>query len=172
MAQSAQIAEVRPWHEMLVDFELQHPGASLSDMADFFGKTVTWICVVRRSDAFQEYRAKRIGFHQSLVSASVIDKAEAIAHISMDAMLDKLERERDELSLDNLKQTAEMALRALGINNQKGPTFVQQNNFSFNASEAELREAQDKLREVKAKNSQLIEGEKVVSLEGPEVEGT
>ncbi len=102
------------WHEQLVDWELMNPSANMGDCARHFGKTEGWLSTVRNSDAFREFRARRIAEHQGMVSESVIDKVEGLAALTLDTLHDRIEGDRDNIGLGFVRETAELALKALG----------------------------------------------------------
>lgn len=102
------------WHEQIVDWELMNPSAKLYDCAQHFGKTEAWLSTVRNSDAYREFRARRIAEHQNMVSETVIEKVEGLAALTLDTLHDRIEREKDDISLGFVRETAETALKALG----------------------------------------------------------
>lgn len=115
MAQSAQVKKVSWWHEQIVDWELQNPHRNLGDCARFFGVTQTYLSVLRNSDAFINYRAGRMGLHQENVSETVVANAQKLANISMEVLQERISRERKDIALGGVRDTAEMALKALGF---------------------------------------------------------
>ena len=102
------------WHEQIVDWELMNPSSTLGDCARHFGKTEGWLSTVRNSDAYREFRARRIAEHQNMVSETVIEKVEGLAALTLDVLHERIDRERDDISLSFARETAETALKALG----------------------------------------------------------
>lgn len=153
MAQSKQIAKVNWWHEQIVDWELENPDGALGDAAEFFGVTQSWLSTVRNSNAFIDYRNRRMGEHRTLLSLSVIDKVENLAHVTLDAMQERVEQERHTLGLTALRETAAMALKACGY----GPK-PQGNTPTLNVNvglidPARLAAARERMRQVQALQS-------------------
>ncbi len=120
------------WHEQVIDWELLNPSATMGDCARHFGKTEGWLSTVRNSDAFREFRARRIAEHQSMVSETVIEKVEGLAALTLDTLHERIERERESISLGFVRETAETALKALGYGGTSAvaPTVVQVNVVS------------------------------------------
>ena len=108
------IKRVNWWHERIVDWELMNPQLTMGDCALHFGKSETWISRIRNSDAFNEFRDRRIAEHQDMVSTSVIDKTEILAKQSLDLLHTRIREEQETIALSFVKETAEMALKALG----------------------------------------------------------
>lgn len=126
------------WHEQLVDWELMNPSANMGDCARHFGKTEGWLSTVRNSDAFREFRARRIAEHQNMVSETVIDKVEGLAALTLDTLHDRIEMEKDSIPLGFVRETAETALKALGYGGKSAApaqTVVQVNVVSAESLE-------------------------------------
>lgn len=111
---------VRAWHEELLEFVLANPRASLAETALFFNVSISWVSIVKNSDAFQELWAKRRGEHFSRVSASVSERITALADVSLEALTARVEKEAREgtASINTLKEVGDMALRSLGFGNK------------------------------------------------------
>ena len=125
------------WHEQIVDWELMNPDAKLADCARHFGKTEGWLSTVRNSDAYREFRVRRLAVHQSMVSETVIEKVEGLAALTLDTLHERIAREKDEISLGFVRETAETALKALGYGGKAAapPTVVQVNVVSAESLE-------------------------------------
>lgn len=123
---------VRAWHEELLEFILAHPRASLQEASLFFNVSISWISIVKNTDAFRELWAKRRGEHFSRVSATVSERVTALAEITVDKLTQKVELDPD-VSIAQLKEVGDLALKALGFgvsraNNLNINTGPQQNN--------------------------------------------
>ena len=126
------------WHEQIIDWELMNPSATMGDCARHFGKTEGWLSTVRNSDAFREFRARRIAEHQNMVSETVIEKVEGLAALTLDTLHDRIESEKDSISLGFVRETAETALKALGYGGKgaaPATTVVQVNVVSAESLE-------------------------------------
>ena len=108
---------VRAWHEELLEYLLVNPRASLQEIALYFGASVSWISIVRNSDAFKELYAQRRGQHFDRVSITVTDRITALADVTIDALTVKMEKNiaADTATIEQLKEVGDMALKALGF---------------------------------------------------------
>lgn len=126
---------MRAWHEELIEYLIVNPRASLQDIAGHFEASISWVSIVRNSDAFQEAWSKRRAEHFDRVSISVVDRVTALADITIDALTVKMENEiaADTISLEALKEVGDMALKALGFGAKHTSTSVNvQNNSTQN----------------------------------------
>lgn len=162
MAESAQIKSVsKPWHEAIAEFFILYPEKSLRECADHFGVTLSWLSVVKNSDAFQDYYQARRREHFNDMSAALAetkieDKLRAVADMSLDAIAKKIEDHTKEvptkeLTIDALQTSAALALKALGFGARSpapgGPALVQNNTLIVSADA--FRKAQGNLRIVR-----------------------
>src|SRR5882672_2971816 len=83
---------VRAWHEELLEFLLVNPRASLQEIAIYFNASISWISIVRNSDAFKELYARRRDQHFDRVSITVSDRVTALADVTIDALTFKMEK--------------------------------------------------------------------------------
>lgn len=111
-----QIAKVGWWHEAIIDWMLENPDGKLGQCAMHFGRTQAWISVIINSDAFKELLEQRKLLHAHMISLTLTEKLEGIAHQSLDALEESLEAHKDggTMSVGCARDTAEMALKALG----------------------------------------------------------
>lgn len=163
---ATQIKQVRAWHEELIEWTLANPRGSLQEAALFFGATVSWISIVKNSDAFKELYAKRRQEHFDRVSIGVGERITALAEVTIDALTVKMEKniQADTATIDQLKEVGDMALKALGFG-AKGNTNVQihapsttQNVF---VDKATLERAREARRMVQATEVLTIEAQKL-----------
>src|SRR5688500_6296380 len=103
-----QIQKVNDWHQALADFIIQFPQARNKEIAHHFKVSVQWVGMIRRSDAFQELMRSRREVHRELVSASVINKVEALA----DQAIDEISRQMEQgnIPIEHVKDVAAMSL--------------------------------------------------------------
>lgn len=111
---ATQIKKVRAWHEELLEYTLAYPRASLQEASLYFNVSISWLSIVKNSDAFQELWAKRRGEHFSRVSASVSERVTALAEVTIDKLTNKVESD-PQISIAALKEVGDMALRSLGF---------------------------------------------------------
>lgn len=114
MAQSAQIKKVSWWHESIFEWMIANPEAKLRECAEFFKVTQSWLSTIIHSDVFVEKLAERRDLHFAAISQDVASKVSGLAELSLDVLEERIERERDAISLGLVKDTAEMALKAAG----------------------------------------------------------
>lgn len=142
-----QVKKVSFWHESIVDWELQNPEKSMGECAEYFGVTEPWLSVIRNSDIFKEYAALRRGEHNSNVSMSVIDRAEAVAGVSLEVLEERIRAERHSIGLGIVNDTAAMALKALGFGQkQDSRANHTQVNIVLGADPELLARAREKMR--------------------------
>jgi len=162
---SVEIKAVRPWHEALLEFVIANPRASGAETAQHFQVTEAWLSTVKNSDAFQELWAVRRGEHFSRVSSSLVEKVNALAEITVDALTDRIETEKNmgSVSIAALTEVGEMALKSLGFGAKShapinyGPV-VNNNVFIDKETLARAREARAKMQEVLPSSSSSSEG--------------
>lgn len=106
--------KVNWWHTEIVTWMLGHPDGKLRECAEHFGVTQPWLSTIINCDAFKDYAGKRMKEHHSLVSISVIEQVEGLGALSLDILAERFERKRDSVPLGIVKETADMALKALG----------------------------------------------------------
>lgn len=126
-----EIQKIRIWHEQLVDYMLLNPHAKKEDIARHFGRNVQWIYSLIRTDLFKAYYRKRFEAHQQAVTDSVIARTSSVANKALDKLAEKLDKSPD-LPMSEIRQTAEMAIRALGYGagSQRGPALGVQVNVN------------------------------------------
>jgi len=154
---ATQLQKIRAWHEYLVELEIMHPTLTLSELSKLLGKSLSWISIVKNSDAYREYRMQRIGEHQTIISASTSQKLEALAEITTDEMLKRVEEEREKLSIADLGGMAALALKSLGYGSGSKASPVQhntQNNFYGTPPKSVLAKARESYRRVHNEESQ------------------
>lgn len=142
-----QVKKVSYWHESIVDWELQNPDKSMGDCALYFNVTEAWLSVIRNSDIFKEYSALRRGEHNENVSMSVIDRAEAVADVSLEVLEERIRNERRSIGLGIVNDTAAMALKALGFGQKQDSRAPNtQVNIVLGADPELLARAREKMR--------------------------
>lgn len=150
-----QIKRVRPKHEHIVDLMLAAPELKQGQIAKMLGVTEAWLSQVINSDAFKAYYAMRRKEHSEKVSKSVIERVEDLAHETLDVLYHRVRNEGEMLKLRDLKDTAEMTLKALGY----GGKETQSVNIMMIDKESlfEARERYRKARIERQNSENLIE---------------
>lgn len=117
---AVQVQSVGWWHERLADWMIANPDKMLKDAAKFFNCSQGWISILKNSDCFKEYWARRSAEASDMNSAStLIAKTGALAELALDRLLEKMETPSEALQAPFLLQTADTALRRLGYGQPK-----------------------------------------------------
>lgn len=126
MADSVQIKRVNWWHERLADWMLANPGARLTDAAKYFNKTLTWVSIVKNSDAFKHYYAARSASYSTkvedgsvLMIMGVAEKNAALAELALDNLIDRVSTQGCLLSVEQLSEIADAGLKRMGYGANK-----------------------------------------------------
>jgi hypothetical protein len=151
-----QIATVNHHHRFIVDWELEHPGGKMKELAAILGCTEAHLSVVRNSDAFKDYRDRRRQAHDEKISKSVIEGVEELANTSVEVLNERIQKEREDLGLGIIKETADMALKALGYGGNRNGPLVGNLNIINGVPTEDLERARAKMRE---KAGPVVEGE-------------
>ncbi len=121
-----QIQDVNWWHESLINWLMVNPDCSLGEAAEFFQKSRSWLSVVMRSDIFRARLAECFKDNRVLMARTTAERLGTITDITLDAIEEKIEEERENLSLSQLHDTAELVLKAQGYT-ARSPIAVQVN---------------------------------------------
>ena len=162
---ATQIKKISWWHESILDWELTYPDKSMGDCAQHFSVSESWLSVIRNSDLYRAYSAKRRADHNSNVSASVIDGVEDLAKISLEVLKSRIDKGRDTIPLPIVTDSCSMALKALGFggNTSRGNGGSTQVNVVVGAVDGEVlsraREKMRRINELENKETILIEEE-------------
>ena len=172
-SQNVQILKngLKPFHQLLGEYLLQRPQATLRELSAFFGYSPSWICQVMGTDMFKAYMAERMKDVQATVTQDVPAKMAALAHLSIERMSEVLEKTGDgELILDSFDKVMHRygyAPNAKNAVNAGGPAIGQQNNI-FYLDQQQFRRVQEKLINAHAQPAeQSREGEGVARLPEP-----
>jgi len=111
---------IRAWHFELMEWTIANPRGSLQEASLFFNVSISWISIVKNSDAYKELWAKHRPEHFSRVSAGVSERITALAEVSLDALTNRIEKDvRDNTAtVGQLRESADLALRAMGFGNK------------------------------------------------------
>lgn len=139
-----------------MDWELANPDLHLKECAKLLGVTQTYLSIIRNSDAFIEYRAKRRIEHNENVSVSVVERTEELAGLTLEVLHERIEAERESISLGGVKETCDMALKALGFGGARGGDATQV-NIVIGADAETLSRARETLRSINQANAEGVE---------------
>lgn len=162
-----QIKKINWWHEAIIDWMLEYPDSKLGECAEYFQKTQGWISVIINSAAFQDLLEQRKLLHAHMISMTLTEKLEGIAHQSLESLEKSMKATENEgvMSVGCARDTAEMAMKLLGYTARShspinitpgGNTIIQ---FGTATPEA-LARARESMRNVTYKEQgNLLEGE-------------
>lgn len=153
------VKKISWWHQAIVDWQFENPGATLQDCAAYFNVTQAWLSTIRNSDAFKGYEMQRRQEHNANVSESVISKVEKLAALTVEVLHERIDAERDSIGLNGVKETADMALKALGFGVPRGGNNNANTQVNVNLVDASaLARARETMRQVNAVNTLTHEG--------------
>ncbi|MFQ5741976.1 MAG: hypothetical protein ACE5HV_00125 [Acidobacteriota bacterium] len=127
-------------HEYIVDWCLKHPEGLMKDLAAELGVSEQHLSLVRNSDAFKDYEARRRAEHNETLSKSIVEEVEDLAHLSVEVLNERIESERQTLGLTLVRETADMALKALGFGSRRGDDNRSINTLVINGADPALLE--------------------------------
>ena len=109
------IKRVRYSHDAMIDLLVAEPTVKQNDLAAIFDRTPCWISQVINSDAFQaRLEERRTALIDPTIVASIRERLQAVADISLQKVLEKVGSPIQIVSDDFLLKTAEFATKALG----------------------------------------------------------
>jgi hypothetical protein len=106
--------QLREWHEQLMDMLIANPTATYEQLGAALNVHKQSVMLVVNSDLFQAKLRDRREMRQASVDRSVLQRVEDLAKVSLENLEDKIKKQRHLLGLDEVRETAEMALRGLG----------------------------------------------------------
>lgn len=149
------------WYASVSDWMLANPGEHLKNAVKENGGPIncsySWLRVLTNTDLFSDYHERRRreyqARHDALLAASNLD----LVHTANELILERLEKKRDSVPLENLLEIRKSALEGLGYGGKTQPqTVVNVNNSVDNRSvtvtapSGALAEARQAIRDVEA----------------------
>lgn len=148
----------------------------MGECALLFNVTESWLSTVRNSEMFVAYRAGRMKEHHQNLSKSVIELAEDVAKEALSTLHERIRTNRQAIELEIVKDTAEMALKALGFGVRTGPANApvigQQTNNTFQISVAPeaLSRAREHMRRLTPEAAEVLEAHPLPLAAGSPIE--
>lgn len=142
------------WYfDAIIDWMIANPGRPLHECATHIGRTPSTLSMIINSDIFKAALAERKANFQTHHDFGIIEKTTRVAHASLDAILDTLEKKRDKIPLGQLKEVSDSALQRLGygIGGPAVQVNVQNNDnrqVTVQATASDIEEARMALRQV------------------------
>ena len=105
-------------HDAMIDAIIQSPGITQNELAQMFGYSVSWICQVINSDAFQSKLASRAHeIRDPVLVASMEDQFKGILSRGLELTRERLAAEQ--VSDNFLLRSMDLSTRALGYGAKK-----------------------------------------------------
>ena len=168
MGQSVQVKKVSNWMQALSDWMILNPQARAYDAAEFFGVTEAWLSTVKNSDAFKQFHQMRRDQHFDRISEDVGGKLQNLAEISLDELTERVEEERDQMSIQTLHDLSKMAVGALGFGNRGGGVVINQHNDNRSVlvnDQNALAESRERLAAIRKENDKALLESRVTEVE-------
>lgn len=110
---------LKVWHQMLADTMLMNPSATDAELGETLKVGANTVATVRNTDLFKAYFDQRRKEFQEQVNGTAIErlngKLAGLAEDAVDVLRERIEKERVTLGIDEVRETGEMALKALGF---------------------------------------------------------
>ena len=121
MAQSKQLTRLEAWHCDLIDLMIANPRLSGRAAATHFGVSPVWISIIKNLPIFQaEFNRRRERISQD-VEDRIVGGATALTEMSLDIMAERIDRDRDTISLGQVAQVTKTAAKILGLGGRNAP---------------------------------------------------
>lgn len=126
-----------------------HPTAGLAETAKHFKCSMSYISIIRNSDAFKAYYRGRVDRQFDEVTTDILGQTQAMTAIALDRINHKLETIGDQLSVSELKDIADTGLKRLGFGAMKNSPGPQVNvNVGVVVDRGDLASARQRMAEV------------------------
>lgn len=180
MADSVQPVKVNHWHEQLALYMIANPTATNKETAAHFKVSASYICIIKNSDAFKTYYAKRVDRQFDNVVDDIFGQTVAMTSQALEHLNHKLETIGEAMTPAELLAISDTGLKRLGYGATKfgaGPVTINntQNNNIAVVNRDDLDGARRKMAEVYGVSTSSIDRVKapapevVPSLAAPEV---
>ena len=127
----AEIANVKYYHDAIIDEILVNPSISQGELAKAFGYSQTWVSIIVNSDAFKERLADRKGeLIDPKLKASIEERLNGVAKKALDRIIDRLDNTAGMIKDGDLIQMAKLGVGDRNMTKSAPP--VQQNLYVVN----------------------------------------
>lgn len=110
------------WYDSIIDWMFANPGGALKECAAALGRNPVTIGLIVRSDLFKARYAQRRARFSADLDHRLVGKLARVAEISLDSMVDALEKKRDTVPLPVLHEIAKGAMDRLGYGPSRSET--------------------------------------------------
>lgn len=152
----------RWWYSAIADWMIRNPGGSMRECAAELNKAYATICFIASTDLFKDYLAQRKAEWQEGHDAALRSKLTRVAESSLDAILERVQKQGDKVPIDFLTEVATSSLDRLGFGPKKDPPSVnvQVNNLNQpvvlpSVSPLALEEARAAMRRVESQRAEV-----------------
>jgi len=142
----------RGWYSAIADWQLANPGRPIAECAKALGKHPNTVSLIASSDMYRDYFARRREEWTREHDFALINKTTRVAEMSLDLMIDKMEKQGDKIPMNIVTGVATSALDRLGYAPKTAPSVevnVNQDNrkvVMVPISAGALEEARDAIR--------------------------
>lgn len=144
-----QLQSVNQWHHRIIELMLHDATLNQQARATALGVTQAWLSQVESSDMFQDELARAREAHRELLSYTTIERTRAAADLALDTISEKITRERTNLGLTELSNTATDMMKMLGYGEPKnGSGGAHQVNVAVAVDAGLLERARARMRAV------------------------
>lgn len=164
-----QVTSMKEWHYALIDYIVAKPTTRVDELAKIFGVSYQWMSLVKNSDLFKEELEKRRTEAGVGLAVSLREQTLSLADMTVEKLSSRVEREGDTMKIDDLRNIAETAFKALGQGGHRAPTDPPASAVQVNVIQSStLDEARQLHRSLAEENSKRLQEQK--KLDGPVVE--
>lgn len=142
MGNPSPVKKLNDVHVQIMDYMMAHAGCTLEQIsAACGGYSIGWLSQIINSDIFQAQLKERQQECWGDVRATIKDRVENLAHVSLKRLEERVPIETD---LDTVRNVADLALKSLGFGQPKAPAHgpqVNNNTLIVGAVDKESLEA-------------------------------
>lgn len=112
----------RWWYPAIADWLISHPDGTIAECAAALGRGVSTIGAITTTDIFRDYLTQRRKEWEARHDHSLQRKLGAVASLSLDILLEGLEKKRDTVPMKDIAAIANTTLERLGYTTAQQPT--------------------------------------------------
>lgn len=146
--------DARWWYDALATWLLLNPDKTLTEAAQYFGRSASWISAIVHSDSFRVLFRTRAGEINALAAKTTVEQVDGIASLSLEILRQQLENKGIAMEHAEVRETASMVLKSLGYGQSRAAPGVQANvQVNIGVDRETLNSARDKMRELRVVSS-------------------
>ena len=140
----------RWWYSSIADLMILEPNLTQQEIAVRLDKTPATIYAITGTDLFRSYLDQRKRDLRAQTESVLTQKMTKVAEASLDLVLDKLEKKRDQVPLDTLQELSVSMLDRLGYSPKPAGPTVQINAPTTTNNQTVVAVSADALSEARA----------------------